>query len=66
MPISNSNFAGYTGSKKIVQTRQKFQFIKLDFSNSIWERPLMTSDIRVGRGVQNDPKIGRFRVEKGR
>ena len=30
------------------------------------ERPLMTSDFRVGRGVQNDPKIGRFRVEKGR
>ena len=30
------------------------------------ERPLMTSDFRVGRGVQNGPKIGRFRVEKGR
>ena len=30
------------------------------------EHPLMTSDFRVGRGVQNDPKIGRFRVEKGR
>ena len=30
------------------------------------ERPLMTSDFRVGRGFQNDPKIGRFRVEKGR
>ena len=30
------------------------------------ERPLMTSDFRVGRGVQNDPKIGRFRVERGR
>ena len=25
----------------------------------------MTSDFRVGRGVQNDPKNGRFRVEKG-
>ena len=31
----------------------------------IRERPLMTSDFRVGGGVQNDPKIGRFRVEKG-
>ena len=30
------------------------------------ERPLMTSDSRVGRGVQNDPKIGHFRVENGR
>ena len=30
------------------------------------EHPLMTSDFRVGRGVQNDPKIGRFRVKKGR
>ena len=34
--------------------------------NLLWERPLMTSDLRVGRGVQNDPKIGRFRVEEGR
>ena len=32
----------------------------------IRERPLMTSDVKVGRGVQNDLKIGRFRVEKGR
>ena len=32
----------------------------------LWERPLMTSDFRLGRGVQNDSKIGRFRVEKGR
>ena len=30
------------------------------------ERPLMTSDVRVGRGVQNNLKIGRFRVKKGR
>ena len=34
--------------------------------HTIRERPLMTSDFRVGRGVQNDPKIGRFRVEEGR
>ena len=39
MSISNSNFAGYTGSKNLVQTRQKFQFIKLDFPNSIFENP---------------------------
>ena len=32
----------------------------------IRERPLMTSDFRVGRGVQNDQKIGRFRVKKSR
>ena len=32
----------------------------------IRERPLMMSDFRVGREVQNDPKIGCFRVEKGR
>ena len=32
----------------------------------IREHPLMTSNFSEGRGVQNDPKIGRFRVEKGR
>ena len=26
----------------------------------VWERPLMTSDFRVGRGVQNDPKNRTF------
>jgi hypothetical protein len=36
---SNWNFAGYTGSKNLVQTKQKFQFIKLDFSNSIFQNP---------------------------
>ena len=40
MSISNSNFAGYTGSKNLVQTRQKFQFIKFDFSNSIFQNPI--------------------------
>ena len=39
LSISNSNFAGYTGSKNLVQTRQKFQFIKLDFSISIFQNP---------------------------
>ena len=39
LSISNSNFAGYTGSKNLVQTRQKIQFIKLDFSNSIFQNP---------------------------
>ena len=39
MSISNSNFAGYTGSKNLVQTRQKFQFIKLDISSSIFQNP---------------------------
>ena len=39
LSISNSNFAGYTGSKNLVQTRQKFQFIKLNFSNSIFQNP---------------------------
>ena len=34
--------------------------------NTVRERPLMMSDFRVGRGVQNDPKIGRFGVENGR
>ena len=53
---------------------QKFQRLaisletgrQLFFVNIIWERPLMTSDFRVGRGVQNDPKIGRIMVERGR
>ena len=53
---------------------QKFQRLaisletgrQLFFVNIIWERPLMTSKFKVGRGVQNDPKIGRFRVKKGR
>ena len=39
LSISNSNFVGYTGSKNLVQTRQKFQFIKLDLSNSIFQNP---------------------------
>ena len=39
MSISNSNFAGHTGGKNLVQTRQKFQFIKLDFSNLIFQNP---------------------------
>ena len=39
LSISNSNFAGYIGSKNLVQTRQKFQFIKLDYSNSIFQYP---------------------------
>mgnify|MGYP007015437578 CR=1 FL=1 len=39
LSISNSNFAGYTGSKNLVQTRQKFQLIKLDFTNSIFQNP---------------------------
>ena len=33
---------------------------------SFRERPLIKSDVRVGRGVQIDLKIGRFRVKKGR
>ena len=34
----------------------------------IWEVPLMTSNIKVGRGVQDKiaPKIGRYRVGQGR
>ena len=32
----------------------------------IRERPLMTSDIRVGRGSKIAPKMGRYRVGKGR
>ena len=38
-PSLNSIFAGYTGSKNLVQTWQKFQFIKLDFSSSIYQNP---------------------------
>ena len=37
--ISNSNFVGYTGSKNLVQTKKKILFIKLDFSNSIYQNP---------------------------
>ena len=33
--------------------------------NPIRERPLMTSDIRVGRGVQNDLKNWTFYGQKG-
>ena len=39
LSISNSNFAGCTGSKNLDQTRQKFQFIKLHFSNSTFQNP---------------------------
>ena len=34
LSISNSNLVGYTGSKNLVQSRHKFQFIKLDISKS--------------------------------
>ena len=39
-------------------------YVCLDFyANHLRERPLMTSDFRVGRGVQKDPKkIGRYRL----
>ena len=42
---------------------------KISFKSAhfnIGELPLMTSDFRVGRGVQMTQKIGRFRVENGR
>ena len=38
-------------------------------TNNIWERPLMTSDIRVTGQVGGSkiaPKIGRYRVGQGR
>jgi hypothetical protein len=38
LSTSNLNFAGYTGSKNQVQTRQKIKFIQLDFSNSIFQK----------------------------
>ena len=34
--------------------------------NSVRERPLMTSDIRVGRGSKIAHKIGRYRVGQGK
>ena len=34
--------------------------------NTVRERPLMTSDIRVGRGSKIAPKMGRYRVGQGR
>ena len=34
--------------------------------NLFREHPLMTSDIRVGRGSKIAPKIGRYRVGQGR
>ena len=33
---------------------------------STWDCQLMTSDIKVGRGVQVAPQIGRHRVGQGR
>ena len=51
--------------------RPKFSFFNslllLDLTTSIRERPLMTSDIRVGRGWSKiAPQIGRYRVGQGR
>ena len=40
--------------------------LKFFFSNLTKERPLITCDFRVGRGFKMTPKIGRFRVEKGK
>ena len=42
----------------------------LQIRNHIWERPLMTSDFRVGRGLQNEPPkpdvIGQKLVDNAR
>ena len=35
-------------------------------TDNIWERLVMTSDIRVGRGSKIAPKVGRYRVGQGR
>ena len=35
----NQDFTACVACKILVQTRQKFQFIKLDFSNSIFQNP---------------------------
>ena len=32
----------------------------------LWESPLMTSDIRVGRGAKIAPKIRHYKVGQGR
>ena len=45
LSISKSNFAGYTGRKNLIQTRQKFQFIKLDFLNSIFQNPMQIDTV---------------------
>ena len=34
--------------------------------SALWERPLVTSDIRVGRGSKIAPRIGRYRVLRTR
>ena len=38
LPISNLIFAGYTGSNNQVKNRLKIQFVKLNFSNSIFQK----------------------------
>ena len=67
LSISNSNFTGYTGSKNLVQTRQKFQFIKLDFSNLIFQDP-SADRYRVSQTYQNyeqsRQKLGTFLENK--
>ena len=45
--ISNLKFAGYTGSKNQVQTRQKIKFSQLDFSNLFF---LCKYQVQINRG----------------
>ena len=45
---------------------EKTQNMSIHTASLLWERPLMTSNIRVGRGSKIAPKIGRYRVGQGR
>ena len=55
---------------KLLLTADQKRERRIQSQNSFYityrERPLMTSHIRVGRGVQNSPKKGRYRVGQGR
>ena len=47
------------------QKLQNVSFCTNHSKNMLRKRPLMTFDIRGSRGVQDNPKIGRYGVGKG-
>ena len=57
---SNLNFSGYTGSKSQAQTSQKVKFLRLDFSNSIFQK---LSAVRLQRQIQTRLKINFLQLD---
>ena len=67
LSVLNLNFAGYTGGKNQVQTRQKIKFIQLDFSNLIfqkWSIQLDFSDLTFQKSSAYFELFSNFRINR--